>query len=186
MRPRNIRFFAGIVPALALSFVVAAPADDGHKHGSPLHGGKVAMTKEYHFEVVFAKDGLKLYPRSHEDKPIDASRLTGTASFYHANSPKPWAEQKLVATLAKPGQATASVQATIDLSNVPASGEKVSFKVSGLPEAAESTATFSVPFALAASKELVVAMATKDDEKAVAAQKPARSARRSWTRWAAR
>ncbi len=60
------------------------------------------MTKEYHFEVVFAKDGLKLYPRSHEDQPIDASRLTGTATFYHPSSPKPWFERKLAATSRKP------------------------------------------------------------------------------------
>ena len=170
MRPRKIQFLATIGSALALG-LVAASADEGHKHGAPLHGGKVAMTKEYHFEAVFAKDGLKLYPRTHEDKPLDASRLNGTATFYHPDSPKPWFEQKLTATPASPGQATTSIEAKIDLSKVPAGGAKVAFKVSGLPEAAETTATFSVPFALAASNEVVVAKATKDDEKAVAAQK---------------
>jgi hypothetical protein len=170
MRLRKIQFFALIGSVLGLG-LVAASADDGHKHGEPLHGGKVAMTKEYHFEAVFTRDGLKLHPRTHEDKPIDASRLTGTATFYHPNSPKPWFEQKLIATPAKSGQETTSIEAKIDLSRVPASGAKVAFKVSGLPEAAEATATFSVPFALAASKELVVVEATKDDQKAIAAQK---------------
>ena len=156
--------FAGV-----LAFGGLTSADDGHKHGAPLHGGKVAMTEEYHFEVVFAKDGLKVYPRSHEDKPLDASRLTGTATFYHPNSPKPWFERKLAPTPASPGQPKASIGAAVDLSKVPASGAKVEFKVEGLPEAAETTASFTVPFAVAAGGELVVAKATQADAKAVAA-----------------
>jgi YHS domain-containing protein len=165
--------FATIGAALVFGLGLSAPttAQERHDHGAPLHGGKVAMTKEYHFEAVFAKDGLKLYPRTHEDRPVDASRLTGTATFYHPNSPKPWFERKLAATPASPGQKTMSLDATIDLSKVPATGAKVSFKVSGLPEAAEPTATFTIPFALAASNEVVVAKATKADDKAVAAQK---------------
>ena len=171
MRPRKIQLFATIGPALALGLVVAASADEGHEHGSPLHGGKVAMTKEYHFEAVFAKDGLKLYPRTHADKPIDASRLTGTATFYQPNSPKPWFEQMLTASPSNPGQAVTSLGATVDLSKVPAKGAKVTFLVTGLPDPAEPTAKFTTPFALAASNEVVVAKATKDDEKAIAAQK---------------
>jgi hypothetical protein len=169
MRFRQSKFLTTLGSILALGGL--ALADDGHKHGAPLHGGKVAMTQEYHFEVVFAKDGLKVYPRTHEDKPIDASRLTGTATFYHPNSPKPWFERKLAATAASPGQAVASIGTTIDLSKVPATGARVEFKVAGLPEVAEPTATFAVPFAFAASNEIVFTKATKADEKAIAAQK---------------
>jgi hypothetical protein len=79
-RKRQSRLFAMFGSALALGFGIAASADDGPKHGVPLHGGKVAMTKEYHFEAVFAKDGLKLHPRTHDDEQIDASKLTGTAA----------------------------------------------------------------------------------------------------------
>lgn len=163
----------GVSLVLGLGSAGPSKAQDGHehKHGAPLHGGKVAMTQEYHFEVVFAKDGLKVYPRTHEDKPIDASRLTGTASFYHPNSPKPWFERKLAATAASPGQAASSIGTTIDLSKVPATGAKVEFKVDGLPEAAEPTATFTVAFALASPGGIVFAKATKADEKAIAAQK---------------
>jgi hypothetical protein len=157
--------------SLALALTGVAPADDGHKHGAPLHGGKVAMTKEYHFEVVFAKDGLKVYPRSHEDQPVDASRLAGTATFYHPNSPKPWFERKLVPTAASPGTAVVSIGTAIDLSKVPQAGAKVEFKVQGLPEPAETTATFSVPFTVAPSGEIVVTKATQADARAVAALK---------------
>lgn len=159
--------------ALVLSLSGLASAYDGHKHGAPLHGGKVVMTKEYHFEVVFAKDGLKLYPRSHEDQPVDASRLTGTATFYHPSSPKPWFERKLAATAASPGGASDSIGVAFDLGKVPATGVKVEFKVEGLPEAAEPTASFTAPLVLAPSTrdELVVTKATQADAKAVAALK---------------
>jgi hypothetical protein len=162
--------FAGGL-ALVPGLLGLASADDGHDHGAPLHGGKVAMTKEYHFEVVFAKDGLKVFPRSHEDKPVDASRLTGTATFYHPGSPKPWFARTLAPTAAGPGKAPSSIGTSIDLSKVPASGAKVEFKVEGLPEPAETTATFSVPFAVAPGGELVVAKATQADARAVAALK---------------
>lgn len=171
MQMFSVGRLATFAAALALVTGGLASADDGHKHGAPLHGGKVAMTKEYHLEVVFAKDGLKVFPRSHEDQPVDASRLTGTATFYHPNSPKPWFEQKLAPTAASPGKAPISIGLAIDLSKVPASGAKVEFRVNGLPEPAETTASFTVPFALASTGELVVTKATPADAKAVAALK---------------
>lgn len=168
LRIYRLTTFAGIF-AIALGAI--ARAHDGHDHGAPLHGGKVAMTKEHHFEVVFAKDGLRVFPRSHEDQPVDASRLAGTATFYHPSSPKPWFERKLAPTAASPGRAPSSIGTAIDLSKVPATGAKVEFKVEGLPEPAETTASFTVPFAVASSGEIVVTKATKADEKAVAALK---------------
>ena len=163
MHALKIKTLAAIGFAFALSLAGPASADDGHKHGAPLHGGRVAMTKEYHFEVVSARDGVKVFPRTHEDKPLDATRLTGTVIFYHPNSPKPWFERKLTATAASPGQAVTSIGTTVDLSKVPATGAKVEFRVEGLPDKAEPTATFSVPFVFAASNEIVVAKATKAD-----------------------
>lgn len=157
--------------ALAVGLIGIASADDDHKHGAPLHGGKVAMTKEHHFEAVFAKDGLKVYPRNHEDQPIDASRLTGTATFYHTNSPKPWFERKLAPTAASPGGGPTSIGSAIGLSKVPATGVKVEFKVEGLPGPVETTASFTVPFAVASSGEIVVTKATQADARAVAALK---------------
>lgn len=141
------------------------------KHGAPLHGGKVTMTKEYHFETVFASDGLKVYPRTHGDQPINASRLTGTATFYHPNAPGPWFTRKLTPTAARPGQASTSLDLKLDLSKVPAAGAKVAFRVEGLPEPEEPTATFTVPFTLAASHEITVTRTTRADQKAIAAAK---------------
>lgn len=168
VRINRLATFAGSF-ALAFGLSGIASADDDHKHGAPLHGGKVAMTKEYHFEAVFAKDGLKVYPRDHGDQPIDASRLTGTATFYHPNSPKPWFERKLAPAPASPGSTPSSIAAAVDLGKVPASGAKVEFKVEGLPDPAETKASFTVPFALAATGEIAVAKATEADAKAVSA-----------------
>lgn len=160
---------------LALGLCLAGPvsADDASKHGAPLLGGKVAMTKTYHFEVVTARDGLKVYPRTHEDKPVDASKITGTVVFYHPNSPKPWFERKLVATAAAPGQAATSLGATLNLNAVPATGAKVEIKVEGLPDAAEPTASFSVPITFNDPVELTLrfAKATQADQAAINAQK---------------
>lgn len=171
MKMFSISRLTEFAAALALGLGGVASADDGHKHGAPLHGGKVAMTKEYHFEVVFAKDGLKVYPRSHEDQSIDASRLIGTATFFHPNSPKPWFERKLAPAATTDGKAPVSIGSSIDLSTVPATGAKVEFRVEGLPAPAETTAVFSLPFALAARGEIVVTKATQADAKAIAAMK---------------
>ena len=170
-RKRLSTFLAMFGSALMLGVGVAATADEGHKHGAPLHGGTVKMTKEYHFEAAFTKEGVKLYPRTHDDKPLDTSKVAATATFYHPNSPKPWFEQKLTAPATAPGRAPSSLEASIGLGNVPSGGAKVEFKVTGLPEAEEPTAAFTVPFVLVAKGEIVVAKATKDDEKAVASQK---------------
>lgn len=168
---RQSQFVTMLGSALLLGLGIPASADDGHKHGAPLHGGTVKMSKEYHFEAVFTKDGVKLHPRTHGDKLLDTSKVAATATFYHPNSPKPWFEQKLAIQAAAPGRFPTSLDASIDLSKVPATGAKVEFKVTGLPEAEEPTATFTVPFALAKSNEITYAKATKDDAKAIAAQK---------------
>jgi hypothetical protein len=47
----------------------------------------------------------------------------------------------------------------------------VTFQVSGLPDQAEPTATFTVPFTLGDDGAITVAKVTKADEKAIAAQK---------------
>ena len=171
MRLNPSKPLAVFAVALTLGLGVTTSADDGHKHGAPLHGGKVAMTKEYHFEVVFAKDGLRVYPRSHEDTPVNTSKLTGTATFYHPNSPKPWFERKLIASPTSPGQAPSFLGLGVDLSTAPPVGTKVEFKIEGLPEAAETTATFTVPLAIAPSGEIIVSKPTQADAKAIAAMK---------------
>ena len=167
----------GFLLAFGLSTAEVANAFDdhdhaAHKHGAPLQGGKVVMTKAYHFEVVATKTGLKVYPRTHEDTPIDASKLSGVVTFYHPNSPKPWFDRKLTPSApASAGKPVSSIEVAIDLGNVPASGAKVEIKVNGLPDPSETTASFSSPLAFAASREITVVAATAADQAAINSQK---------------
>ncbi|SRR5579883_740374 len=171
----------GVAMALGLSsyglaLAQRAPAHqhqqgEEHKHGAPMHGGQVTMTKAYRFETVFTKDGLNVFPRTHEDQPIDASKLTGTATFYHPNSPKLWFERKLAPSAARRGQAATSIGLRLDLSKVPANGAMVAFRVEGLPRAEEPTARFTVPFAFTGAMPVTFTKATRADQKAIAAQR---------------
>lgn len=163
-----------IVAALvaATGLVGPAGAHDGHDHGGAQHGGVEAKTKRYHFEAVFTSRGLTLYAHDADHKALDVSRLAAKATFYHPNAPdRPWFSQPLRASASSPGQPPASLGLAIDLSNVPATGAKVAFDVSGLPDPAERSANFTVPFSLAKSGEIVVAKATEADQAAIRAQK---------------
>jgi hypothetical protein len=141
------RVFARIGAALVfgLGLSATATAQDHRSHDVPLHGGKVAMTKAYHFEVVFAKDGAKVYPRTHQDKPLDTSKLSGTATFYHPNSPKPWFDRPLHVASPVAGQAPRSLDLVISLVTVPLIGANATFEIAGLPDSVK----FSVPFEFA-------------------------------------
>lgn len=161
----------GLAMALGLSLAGAVKSAQVRDHGAALHGGKVTMTKAYHFEVVVAKNGLRVYPRTHEDKPIDAAGLSGTATFYHGSSPTPWFRCKLTAPTAPKGGEQGSIGASIDLSKLPASGVKVDFRIEGFPEPGATTASFSMPVSLASSSEIVVAKSARSDRKAIESQK---------------
>lgn len=150
------------------SLIGTAGAHDGHDHGGAQHGGAEAKTKNYHFEAVFTAGGVKLYAHGAGHKELDASKLSASATFYHPNTPdKPWFSRELKAARVSAGHPAESLDLAIDLSKVPAKGAKVSFRVGGLPDPAEPTAEFTVPFALAKPAEFAVAKATKADQAAV-------------------
>jgi hypothetical protein len=142
---------------------------DGHDPAGP-HGGTLTKAGSRPFEVLFARTGLKVYPLTPDMKPADASRLTGTATFYHPNSPNPWFQRPLRPAAFAPGQAPTSLDLALDLGTIPATGAKVTFEVAGLPDPASSSTSFTVPFALSAPA-LAVALATEADKAAIAAQK---------------
>jgi hypothetical protein len=101
-------------------------------------GGVLAKTGRHQFEVFFYPTGVRVFVQDNEGAAIDASRLTGSATFYHPNSTTPWFSRKLR------GQ-TASIDLPIGLSNAPQTGAKVTFDVAGLTDASESEATFTTP-----------------------------------------
>ena len=158
----------------------ASRAYESQDRGVGSHGGTLEMTRHYRFETVFTAAGVKVYPYGMEGKPLDATKMSGKATFYHPNSPAPWFERPLGAS---PGPAPVSLECTINLSKVPASGVKVAFEVGGLPDPAEPSASITVPFALAptpaparpapapAPAAITYAGATRADQPAIDAQR---------------
>ncbi|RUL87046.1 hypothetical protein [Tautonia sociabilis] len=103
---------------------------------------------------------------------MDLSRVAASATFYHPNLPdKPWFSRPLRAAPSHPGHPAEALELAIDLSKVPAEGAKVAFRLEGLADSAEPTATFTVPFAFAKAAEIAVTKATEADRAAIGALK---------------
>jgi hypothetical protein len=132
--------------AAALGFLFSSPtgAADETKTTKTERGGLLAHTDHYQFEVLFYHTGVRVFPSSRSGAPVATAYLSGTASFYHPNSPNLWFSQPLrpvVGAGGKPG----SLDLAVGLAHAPATGARVTFELSGLPDSAEPTATFTVP-----------------------------------------
>jgi hypothetical protein len=183
-RIKTLATLSGVTLALGLLLPDASRSQESRDRAASPHGGAVELTRHHRFEVVFARTGLKVYGSSLDGKPLDASRLSGKATFYHPSTPTPWFDRTL-AQAASPGQAAAVLERTIDLSKVPAQGVKVAFEITGLPDPDEPAASFTVPFvpALAAPVDaatrvtgaapatITFARATQADQAAINAQR---------------
>ena len=112
-------------------------------------GGSVAKTGHYRFEAYFYRNGMRVFTERREGTPLAVSALTGTATFYHPNSLKPWFSRPL-----SPATSGSSLDLAIGLGEAPATGVKVRITILGLPEPAEPTATFTVPLAFVAASGL--------------------------------
>jgi len=54
----------------------------GHTHEkSSLHGGQVTMTKEFHFEVLFLRDGIQVHLYDRNQNPIPFRAASGEATL---------------------------------------------------------------------------------------------------------
>jgi hypothetical protein len=141
---------AALAGTWGLGGVGQAGAQEQAKVSKTAQGGLVATTPHHQFEVFFYPTGVRVFPRTTAGQPLDVSRASATATFYHPNSPRPWFSRPLAAGAAAPGQeAPSSLEHAIGLANVPASGVRVTFEVTGLSGPGGSTATFTVPFEFA-------------------------------------
>jgi hypothetical protein len=144
------------VMPLANAFLLAVVLSSGHfglagvqdesRPTRSARGGTLARTGRHQFETFFYTTGLRVFPLNSAGAPIDASKLTGTATFYHPNSPKPWFSRPLHGTPVTAGQTSSSLDLSIGLDTVPPTGAKVTFEIAGLTDPAEPTAEFTVPF----------------------------------------
>jgi hypothetical protein len=156
--------FTALLVSLGVGSLALA-ADDPAATGP--HGGTLIAAAAHHFEVVTAPDGVTVYPLTAADRPLDVSRLTGTATFYAPTSAQPWFARPLQPVAAPAGRATTSLGLKMDLSKVPAQGVKLTVLIKGLAQPAE----FTVPFGPAATAALTVTRSTEADAAAIAAQK---------------
>lgn len=170
MRKMKTRFPAAFAALLATGLAAPGHAQEVRDQGAAPHGGTVAKTGRYQFEVVFRKDGLSVYPSAPGRGAIDVAMLAGTATFTLPGTSRPFT-YRLATQPAAAGRSAEALAVAVDLSKVPATGAKVSFEVSGLPDPAERIATFAVPFAPSDGGQVAFTKATKADEKAIAGQK---------------
>src|SRR5262249_8244783 len=90
----------------------------------------------------------RVFPKTATGQAVDTSRASGTAMFYHPNSPQLWFSRPLRTTPGQPG----ALELAISLANAPATGAKVTFEVAGLPDASASPTTFTVPLEFVAQQ----------------------------------
>lgn len=135
-----------LADACGIDRIGSVEAREESKPAWSARGGLLARARHSQFEVFFYTTGLRVFPLGAGGVPLDASKLSGTATFYHPNSPKPWFSRPLCGPTATSGQAEASLDLVIGLGKIPPTGAKVTFEIAGLPDPAEPTATFTVPF----------------------------------------
>jgi hypothetical protein len=166
-----LNWLTGLFIGSSFLLSAAAVADEGQAEARPQHGGTVSSTKAHRFEVVFERGGLKVYPLTADGKPIETSGLSGTATFYHPNSPGPWFRRDLAIGTPSGGGRPTSLDLTMSLAPVPEAGAKVAFKISGFSDAEEPTAEFTTPVVFSAPPMLAFSVATHADQRAIAAQR---------------
>ena len=164
--------FAVMTIAVALAHSVAANGQDA----VATHGGTLVKSAKAPFEVVITRDLIRIFPLTPSGKPVDTSRLTGKASFYHPNSPKQvWFSRDLQPTAAAAGQVSSSLDLTVGMGTFPPDGLNVAFEISGLADPAEPKAQFTVPVSMkVVAAPIYQARATKADDAAIAAQRTCR------------
>jgi len=109
-------------------------------------GGTIASAEGHRFEVFFYPTGVRLFLLDAAGNPVDASRLTGHATFFHPNAPdKPWFSRPLQPDMTTPEHLPASLVVSVGLESAPRNGVVVDFEVIGLESKTSSTAEFKVP-----------------------------------------
>jgi len=141
MRPsRNQLLLTGLTLASA-SLCFLTPnvlAQSQHKIEKSTSGGLIARTSTLEFETFFYKTGVRVFVHTSAGQAVDASRLQGTATFYHPNSTQPWFTRPFQPT-------TTSLDLAIGLDSAPRTGGRVTLQIHGLPRPGPGEVTFTLP-----------------------------------------
>ena len=167
-----MRHCHALILALLAGFGLAGivRADDSPASVSP-HGGVVVAANTTRFEVVSAADGITVYPVTAANQPLDTTRWTGTATFYHRRRQRRGSSGRCSRPQSSSRPPTA-LALPMNLSQaLPAQGVTVAVGIRSLPAPAASSAQFTVPYAPATALPITVATATAADAAAIAAKK---------------
>ncbi len=157
-------------------------AQDTPSPARTARGGFLAKSDHHQFEVFFYRTGLRVFLQSIHGTPVTVSKLTGTATFTLPGAPKPFV-YAIKGSPAVGGRDPESLDLSLDLSRVPASGAKVTFQLEGLGDPAEPRTTFSVPFTpvqrpsvtapapAPAPKAILISRASQADQPSINAQR---------------
>lgn len=108
-------------------------------------GGILAKAGSHTFEVFFYPTGVRVFPVDAAGKPVDTSKSSALAIFYHPSTEAPWFSRTLVPGPLGTGQVSTSLDDSISLVNVPATGAKAVFEVSGLAGPTAPAVSFTIP-----------------------------------------
>jgi hypothetical protein len=117
-------------------------------------GGLLAKTEKNQFEVFFYQTGLRIFPLDSAGSPVDVTGLSGTVTFYHPNSPKPWFTRPLLVEPASAAQPQGNLMLAIGLTALPPTGAKATFDIAGLPDSGEYTVVAIVPVVFVPTSKL--------------------------------
>ena len=129
------------------SLPVPAPAGEaapGYSHEkSSIHGGKVVMTTDHHFECVFTEDAVLLYGYDGRQEPIDLKDATGEARVYPKEGGPTTMPFRFVPGK---GREPGYLEARFSFGKVAPTSRTVGVSLFGLKAEGERTASFSVLF----------------------------------------
>lgn len=142
----------GLMAVLGLGSYGRVDAQEVTSRVRSARGGILATADGHQFEVFFYPTGVRVFLLDASGRPVDASGLTGHATFYHPNAPdSPWFSRPLHPDQTAPDHLPASLDLSIGLATAPRNGATVVFEIVGLQSKTSSTAEFKVPLEFVAT-----------------------------------
>jgi len=157
------RVLSTLISAAVLLFGIQVSAQEsqaGHSHEqATVHGGKVTMNQEHHFEVVPMMHGVSVFAYDYTQNPIDVSNAEGMITLMTKDGKeltaalKPYSESMAMheegQEMMQQGQHMESLLfANLDLSGIDAREAKVTVTITGLQSEEEPQVSFRETIAL--------------------------------------
>ena len=115
-----------------------------------VHGGRAWVGKETAFEIVFVKEGVRLYPYDKKGAPMSTAGLEAKGNIDIKTGEAASKPLAFKAVVPKPADKDKGVReflfAEIDLSKMPKDAGTFKFNVTGLKSDTEKEVAFELPF----------------------------------------